>query len=384
MKRIILVSMLALMISIGLTLPENCMTASAEEMKYPAQIRASTATMLSGTTIMMMAVAPQFEEIIGSKLRAVPSDLLASQCLAMKKGKADFWNVHLASSYRAVFGVEEYATPRWGPQKIRIAWKGGPTFLAMGVRANSGIKTIQDLKGKKVGVYAGSEGFISAYLAFGDLTLEDVKVIPATGFGGALTQLSENRIDSALTSVATPVAYEMDESPSGLYYIPLPRKDKAGWKRLQRIYPALLPYTVPQNIGTKSGWGVEMAGFPKGNFLYADQKDVIAYAIAKVYAEGYDEYQDKHSHLPYWTKEAALDCLDVPTPYHTGSIKYFKEKGWWTPEHEKWQQNQVRLENMRQEAWVKALAEAKTKNIETEIDNKEWQDLWRGYINKME
>jgi len=377
MRRGIIVFILALMIGFG-------NLAVAEEMKYPSQIRASTATMLSATTIMMMAVAPQFEEIVGSKLRAVPSDLLASQCMAMKKNKADFWNVHLASSYRAVFGVEEYATPQWGPQKIRMAWKGGPTFLALGVRAKSGINTIQDLKGKKVGVYAGSEGFISAYLAFGDLTLEDVKVIPATGFGGALTQLSENRIEAALVSVATPVAYEMDESPDGLRYLPLPRNDKAGWKRLQLIYPALLPYTVPQNIGTKSGWGVEMSGFPKGNFVYAGQEDVIAYAIAKVYAEGYKDYKDKHSHLPFWTIEAALDVFDVPTAYHSGSIKYFKEKGLWTPEHEKWQQNQIRLENLRQEVWKNALTEAKLKNISTEINNKEWTELWKSYLNKIE
>jgi TRAP transporter TAXI family solute receptor len=359
-------------------------TAVAEEMKYPSQIRASTATMLSATTIMMMAVAPEFEKIIGVKLRAVPSDLLASQCMAMKKGKADFWNVHLASSYRAAFGVEEYATPQWGPQKIRMAWKGGPTFLALGVRGKSDINTIQDLKGKKVGVYAGSEGFISAYLAFGGLTLDDVKVIPATGFGGALTQLSEGRIDAALVSTATPVAYEMDESPGGLRYLPLPRSDKEGWKRLQTIYPALLPYTVPQNIGTKSAWGVEMSGFPKGNFVYADQDDVIAYAIAKVYAEGYEEYKAKHSHLPFWTIDSALDIFDVPTPYHTGTIKYFKEKGLWTPEHEQWQQNQVRLENLRQEAWEKAMADAKSRNISIEINNKEWTKLWKSYLNKIQ
>lgn len=357
---------------------------TAEEMKFPSEIRASTATLLSGTTVMMMAVAPQFEELVGSKLRAVPSDLLASQCLAMKKGKADFWNVHLASSYRAVFGVEEYATPRWGPQKIRMAWIGGPALLTMGVRGNSGIKKIQDLKGKRVAVYAGSEGFISAYLAFGGLTLDDVQVIPATGFAGALTQLSENRVDSALTSAATPVAFEMDESPDGLFYVPLPHSDKAGWKRLQRIYPALLPYTVPQKVGTKSAWGAEISGFPRGNFVYADQDDAIAYAIAKVYAEGYDKFKDKHNQLKFWTKEAALDCIKVPTPYHTGSIKYFKERGWWTAEHEKWQKNQVRLENMRQDAWKKALAEAKEKGIKTEIDNKEWQKMWQGYIDKIE
>jgi TRAP transporter TAXI family solute receptor len=265
-----------------------------------------------------------------------------------------------------------------------MAWIGGPALLTMAVRGNSGINTIQDLKGKKIGVYAGSEGFISACLAFGNLTLDDVKVVPATGYAGALTQLSENRVDSAFAAISSPVCFEMDESPAGLRFIALPHHDKAAWKRLQRIYPALLPYTVPQGVGTKAGWGVEMLGFPRGNFVYADQKDVISYAVAKVCAEGYDSYKDKHKELKFWTKEAAMDCIKVPTPYHTGSIKYFKEQGWWTPDHEKWQQNQVRLENMRQESWKKALAEAKEKGIKTEIDNKQWQDLWRSYLLKIE
>jgi uncharacterized protein len=176
----------------------------------------------------------------------------------------------------------------------------------------------------------------------------------------------------------------MDESPSGLKFIPLPVNDKPAWKRLQRIYPALLPYTVPKNVGVKSSWGVEMLGFPRGNFVYADQKDVIPYAVAKVCAEGYEAYKDKHKELKYWTKEAALDCIKVPTPYHSGSIKYFKEKGWWTPDHEKWQKDQIRLENMRLAAWPKALAEAKAKGMKTEIDNKKWQALWKSYLNKIE
>lgn len=380
MKRIFLIPLLALSLGFGFVTSGSFAT----EMEYPSEFRASTATLLSSTTVMLMAAAPQFEEILGSKLRSVPSDLLASQCLAMKKGRADFWNVHVASAYRAVFGVEEYATKKWGPQKIRMTVIGGPVLLAIGVRANSGINKIEDLKGKKLGVYAGSEGFFSAYLAFGNLTLKDVQVVPATGYGGANTQLSENRIDAALCSVSDALSYEMDESPNGIRFLPLPNSDKEGWERLQNVYPALLPYTVPQNLGTKSAWGVEMSGFPYGNFVYEDQKDPIAYGIIKVFTEGYDDYKDTHEQLKLWTKEAALDCIKVPIPYHPGSIKYFKEVGLWTPAHEEWQKNQIRLENRRQEEWKKALAEAESKNMEIEVKNKEWQALWRGYLDRIE
>ena len=384
MRRIILTFLLVLLIGFGFAAPENWQAAMAAEMEFPSEIRGSTAAMTSSTAVMLMASAPQFEEIIGVKLRAIPGGVLKDQCTAMRAGKADFWAVHLASAYRAAFGTEEYCTPDWGPQKLRMAIIGGPVLLDIGVRGNSDIHEMEDLKGKKLGVYAGSETFFNAYLAFGGLSLDDVKIVPATGYPGALTLLSENRIDGALADVASPPVYEMDESLAGIRYIPMPRADKAAWKKVQKIYPALQPYTVPDDVGTKSGRGVEMSGFPRGHYVYAESDNVISYALAKVYREGYDGYKDSHDQLQTWTEEAALDCLSIPVPYHPGAIEYFKEQGIWTPEHEAWQKEQVRLEQVRQDAWQEALAEAKEKGIKTVRDNDEWQELWKGYISRME
>ena len=103
----------------------------------------------------------------------------------------------MGSGYRSLYGVEEYAVTKWGPQRIRLAWKGAQNNLSMMARAKSDIKTMADLKGRRVGVYAGGEGYISACLAFAGLTLDDVKVVPATGYTGALNMLLENKVEAA-------------------------------------------------------------------------------------------------------------------------------------------------------------------------------------------
>ena len=61
-----------------------------------------------------------------------------------------------------------------------------------------------------------------------------------------------------------------------------------------------------------------------------------------------------------------------------------KERGLWTDEHEKWQAEQLRLEDARQEAWKKALAEADAKGIKVEKDNKAWTTLWQRHLDAIE
>jgi TRAP transporter TAXI family solute receptor len=357
---------------------------STPAMDIPKEIIVSGPPVTSSPSILLLAVAPEFGKTVGSKIKVIPTDLLASQCLLAKIGKADVWNVHLGSGYRAIYGVEEYAVKKWGPQRVRLAWKGAQNNLSMMVRAKSNIKTMADLRGRRVGVYAGGEGYISACLAFGNLTLKDVKVVPATGYTGALNMLLENKVESAFLGVSSAGTFEIAASPGGLRVLPLPHNDTEGWKRLQKVYPALSRSTPPKGVGVEEGQGVEMLGFPRALFAYDFSNEAVSYGIAKVWTEAYDAYKGKHNELKFNTLENALDCLELPCPYHEGTIKYFKERGVWTEAHEKWQANQLRLEDARQDAWKKALAEAESKGIKIDMHNKEWTTLWRSYLDAIE
>jgi hypothetical protein len=355
---------------------------AAADMKFPAEFRASCGPLTTQNTIKLMATAPEFERILNIKLRAIPADTLLANYLGLKNGVCNLWNVHTASAYRAIYGVEEYCTAELGPQRVQFAYKGSPVRLSMVCRGDSEIKSLADLKGKKVAVYAGGEGFISACLAFANLTLNDVVRVPATGYAGALNMVVRDQAQSAFCSIDD--ASEIIASPGGVRYLPIPHDNKEGWKRLQKVYPVLLPYKVPNGIGHKEAWGVELLGFAYGLFVLGSEQPGTSYGIAKVYNEGYETFKDRHNDLKFWTSQEAISCLNDPIPYHEGSVQYWKEKGLWTKDHEEWQQKQLKREKARQDSWKDALKEAQTKGIKTTIDNPQWQDLWRGYLAKIE
>lgn len=260
---------------------------------------------------------------------------------------------------------------------------GGPQLLSLMVRAKSEINSMAELKGKKIAVYAGGEGFVSSCLAYGDLRLTDVIVVPATGYAGAITMLSENKVDAAFADITSPICYELAQTPDGLRFLPLPKNDEAAWKRVQKVHPALMPYTVPDGLGVESAWNVELLGFPRAFFVFNEVDPIISYGVAKVCNEGYDSFKEAHVELYKWTFKTALTCLEAPIPYHEGAIEYFKSKGVWTEKHEAWQREMVGNENLRIEFWPKAIQEAKDKGIEVDRNNQEWIDLWKSYLGKI-
>ena len=57
---------------------------------------------------------------------------------------------------------------------------------------------------------------------------------------------------------------------------------------------------------------------------------------------------------------------------HEGAIKYFKEKGLWTEEHENWNENYLEELEKVSEAWKTFKERAK----EEKIEDKEIHDAW--------
>jgi len=64
----------------------------------------------------------------------------------------------------------------------------------------------------------------------------------------------------------------------------------------------------------------------------------LAYLMTKGIWEGYDIYKDMHPYCKYATQEEMLNYKASFDPYHEGTIKFLKEIGVWTPEHERYQQ----------------------------------------------
>lgn len=102
-----------------------------------------------------------------------------------------------------------FADPDWGPQPIRLISTSTASFgLGVAVAGDIDVKTPADLKGKRVAYIRGDDALnigTEAFLAFGDLTWDDVERVEFPGYGRSFEGIVANQADAAFTmSVAPP------------------------------------------------------------------------------------------------------------------------------------------------------------------------------------
>ena len=119
-------------------------------------------------------------------------------------------------------------------------------------------------------------------------------------------------------------------------------------------------------------------------------KDVSAdeaYNFVMAADMAFDDYKNATATGEFW----AVDQSGVPpydAPAHEGTIRYLKEKGIWTEEHQAWQDNRLARLNKYLDQWGEAQAEFHAwREAEAEKGNKvdpkdAWPDYWEEYRTK--
>lgn len=255
-----------------------------------------------------------------------------------------FGEVELAtlSSYEAKIS---YLTKGYyeGPLKslkispFRLLMGGPPTFVSVVVREDSGIKTGPELKGKRfAGIYTGSEGCTLqglAFLASWGLSSDDVIMMQTPGLTESIEVLIEGRAEAAGTSAPGQAILKELDSKRGARFLNI-NNSPEGIKAYQDIYPAsiVLIEPAPDLTGVKEP--TYMAAFED---LLVANKDLVsdedAYNIVKTLWENNEEMRGVHVNLSYVTTDK-FATTGAPMPFHPGAIKFYKEKGVWSPELE--------------------------------------------------
>ncbi|MGR3585154.1 MAG: TAXI family TRAP transporter solute-binding subunit, partial [Pseudooceanicola nanhaiensis] len=94
------------------------------------------------------AIADAMIKNYGTRVRLLPSGSGVGRIIPLKQGQAN--TAWLANElYFATRGIFDFATPEWGPQNMRTIC-GRPASFGIAVTQESGIETIEDLRGKRV------------------------------------------------------------------------------------------------------------------------------------------------------------------------------------------------------------------------------------------
>ncbi|MBR3135744.1 MAG: TAXI family TRAP transporter solute-binding subunit [Clostridia bacterium] len=193
------------------------------------------------------------------------------------------------------------------------------------VTTNPDIKTVEDLKGKKVcvgdvnsGTYFNATDVFKAY----DMDIEkDVEPI-FQSFGASTESLKDGKIDAAFLCAGAPTTSVVDLGTAKSVY--LVSIDDAHMEKLLADCPFYAKYTIGKDV-YKTPEDCQTVTVKATLVADAAISDDVAYAIVKTIFEAKDEITAAHAKGAEIDLTFATDGMAIP--FHPGAAKYFAEKG---------------------------------------------------------
>jgi hypothetical protein len=247
---------------------------------------------------------------------------------AIMSGDLEFGIVQSDRQYQAIKGMAEWEGK---PQKdLRAVFSIHPESVTLLAAVDAGIKTIKDLKGKRVNIGNPGSGqlqnSIDALEAVGlnpetDIIAEKVKAAEAPGL------LQDGRIDAFFYTVGHPSG-AFKEATAGarkVRFIPI---DGPGIDKLvaEKPYYAKAVVPVAANYqGAEDPKDVMSFGVKATFCTSAKVPDKVVYAMTKEVFENFEAFKKLHPAYAILTKKGMLEGLSAPV--HPGALKYYKEAG---------------------------------------------------------
>ncbi|RXH35896.1 C4-dicarboxylate ABC transporter [Bradyrhizobium nanningense] len=326
----------------------------AEDIKLPPTL-AFTAydTGTAGFNI-AVGVGKMMKDKYGTDVRVLPAGNDVARLAPLRSKRAASAAMG-SGTYFAQEGVFEFGAKEWGPQPLQILLSSVDCNCgSLGVAADTGVKELKDLKGKRVGFVVGSPALNQnslAVLAFAGLTQKDVKVVEFASYGAMWKGLINNDVDAAFGTTITGPAKEAETSPRGLIWPPLPAKDKEGWARMQKVGSFFFPQLATCGAGISPEKPVELGNYPYPIFVaYASQPADQVYAMTKAMIVNYDAYKDSAPGAGGLAADRQTKNWVVPV--HPGAVKALKEAGQWSDAQEAYNNKLIKRQEVLGAAWA--------------------------------
>lgn len=243
-------------------------------------------------------------------------------------------------SLATISDVQQYITGtgdwegRGEKKDIRLISRLIPLLTVLYVRMDSDVKTLADLRGKRVGsefpAHRAVRRVLLGQLAGAGLTENDVRGVPTRNIITAADDFAAGKTDAFVMALGSAKVKEVAAKVGGLRAIPIvatPEALKATAKWVPGSYSMTLKPS-PQFEEIREPMPV--LAYDMVLFTHVKQPEEMVYKIAKAMHEhpkdmaavfaGMNRFQPSNMATTY-------EGID----YHPGAIKFFKEKGQWPP-----------------------------------------------------
>jgi TRAP transporter TAXI family solute receptor len=197
-------------------------------------------------------------------------------------------------------------------------------YIQIVASEESGIKTLADLKGKRVSVGAarsGTELNARAILKAGGLSYQDLGKVEYLPFGESVELIKNRQLDATLQSAGLGVASIRDLATAvKIVVVPVPADvvAKVGDAAYQ-------PAIIPANTYGGQTADVPTAAIPNFLVTHADVSNDLAYQMTKALYDNLDKMHAAHNAAKAINRANAVKGM--PVPLHPGAERYYKEVG---------------------------------------------------------
>ena len=212
----------------------------------------------------------------------------------------------------------------------RLIMRGSPLLTSLVSRKDGPVKTVADVKGKRVtGEYpAHLAVWFSVYgsLATGGLTWDDVKVVPVPAVNDGIDALVQGRAEVSNHTVASAKIKEADAA-IGVRFVSLDCSPQ-GEARLKKAVPGY--YLTTLKAGHSNGIMVDTCVQAYDMYLVGHKalsNEHVSAALKGIW-DNVDKLAPLHPSLQEWTRERAVDP-DGTMAYHPAAVQFYKERKVW-------------------------------------------------------
>jgi TRAP transporter TAXI family solute receptor len=209
-------------------------------------------------------------------------------------------------------------------KNLRAIGAGYSNYIQIVASADSGIETLEDLKGKRISVGApksGTELNARAIFKAAGLTYEDMGKVEFLPYGDSVELIKNRQLDATLQSSGLGMAAFRDLAATmPVRFIPVPAEvvEKIGSAAYQAG-------EIPANTYEGQTQAVPTAAIANIFVTQSGVSDELAYEMTKLMFTNLDRLISAHAAAKGIKPETA--AKNLPIPLHPGAERYYEEVG---------------------------------------------------------
>ena len=276
---------------------------------------------------MSSAIAKTMAEAAGIQSRVQPYSGSSAVLPLVNSGELDLAVCNVLEIEEATRGEGPYAGRKQA--NLRVLGVIFPLYSSIFVRKDSPIKSLAELKGKRLpygfSAQVTLERIVDAIISTGGLTRKDVVPVLVPNVIRGADDFMEGKTDGGFFAIGAAKVAEVDKTVGGIPYLPLSDDPKAvaAMKKLMPYAYVIEVKPSPAFVGLDGP--TKLMAYDYLVAVGSHVKDEQAYKIAKAMYEGKPKLIESLGAFRGFNPD--LMNRAMPASFHPGSLKFYKEKG---------------------------------------------------------